>query len=947
MRKTPILTVLFLSLALLISPIAAAIPYTPSYLLVSPRQNESFAYLFLSSESEQKTQFLSLNISSGVDASHPQYTSLLDDTPFQTNGPSAAFVPVIGGHGTIKVYAGDCHKPGQAVVWHFEPNITSPIGNGTWTQILIHGAERTSGGLPGPNYLASGFAYSATNTTDSSVYTFGGMCPFHDQTSQSWVSAANYSRSMTVLEPPESDGNSSYEAATVAHRAPPIAEAGFSLTPLQPAHDITSSGSMLVQQNFLLIGGQTQTAFINMSELAIFSLPEKSWSFVNVHLKQALDTTNLRVRDVPAVEPRSGHSAVLTPDGTKVIIFGGWVGDTNTPAEPQLVVLEIGEMYGGHGPWIWDVPSMTSFGLNSEAGIYGHGATMLPGGVMMVAGGYTISHNSKRSAAGPSSNSQVYLYNVTSNDWVKSYTNPDVQALGAHNSESGSLSSGQKAGLGIGLGLGLPIAVFLVLLGLWLFRRRRSRERRDQYIRKLASGAERAHSGLRPNDMAYQQMRQPGALSPEYPWTANRGYMTRPTWREGDVTPEKTSLLMDVPSFPRQSRYNFGPRNYQWPGHNRDFWRSDTTGTTGDIHPIDERDEYESDAANNAMRPLHGLGVHGHELGDRFDPFAGSPVLAPTYLTSQNFNAGLDKSSGTDIMPVLGLRDKSGCSSPEKDERTSSDLSESSANSIPAKSESLPRPSRSTVFTSLPPSSLPGSGRQSPEKPGSTYSKETCRNSWDSMGLVEKHHSSDSFSTANTTFSQRQAEGEQLLRDSEPVTLPGSPSKARPKTNDWFGSIRRVFTISNKLQRNKEPSSTSVASGIDRSSTVMTLSKPFAGSETNTPTPKRAVSASAELFQRKQGARDWSAGNRPASFQPPKYARDDLALTMEGNEEDDWDVETAAEGRRVQVTFTVPKEKLRVVNATDEDMDAISEKSLSRNNSERIPGAWRASDSTT
>jgi hypothetical protein len=33
------------------------------------------------------------------------------------------------------------------------------------------------------------------------------------------------------------------------------------------------------------------------------------------------------------------------------------------------------------------------------------------------------------------------------------------------------------------------------------------------------------------------------------------------------------------------------------------------------------------------------------------------------------------------------------------------------------------------------------------------------------------------------------------------------------------------------------------------------------------------------------------------------------------NDDEDWDVELAAEGRLVQITYTIPKERLRVVNA--------------------------------
>jgi hypothetical protein len=103
------------------------------------------------------------------------------------------------------------------------------------------------------------------------------------------------------------------------------------------------TGNISVQQNFVLLGGHTQQAFINMSQVALFSLPEQSWAFLAIDQPGSDVTTELAVRTGQTVEPRSGHTAVMTEDGTKIIVFGGWVGDISTPATPQLAVLEVGQ----------------------------------------------------------------------------------------------------------------------------------------------------------------------------------------------------------------------------------------------------------------------------------------------------------------------------------------------------------------------------------------------------------------------------------------------------------------------------------------------------------------------------------------------------------------------------------------------------------------------------
>jgi hypothetical protein len=125
---------------------------------------------------------------------------------------------------------------------------------------------------------------------------------------------------------------------------------------------------------------------------------------------------------------------------------------------------------------------------------------------------------------------------------------------------------------------------------------------------------------------------------------------------------------------------------------------------------------------------------------------------------------------------------------------------------------------------------------------------------------------------------------------------------------------------------------------MDRRSTIL-VSGPTPISNGST-TPRRAVSASAELFRRKQGAKDWNAKKRLSEgpLVMPRGTRDDLFIGAPGylgddetcdEYEDDWDVEGAAEGRSVQMTYTVPREKLRVVNASARDMDNISERSTS------------------
>ncbi|OJJ36709.1 hypothetical protein ASPWEDRAFT_109001 [Aspergillus wentii DTO 134E9] len=937
----------------LIHPVSAVIPYSSSYILPAPRHNESLAYVLRpSSNSDRRTtEFLSLDVSGDVDSASPQYTVLLDETPFQSDGLESSFIPVIDRHGIVKVHAGSCQNDSNlGVVWQFTPDNSSSIGNGTWQKLAVSTADGTTDpNLHGPNFLAAGFTYASTNTTDSFIYTFGGMCPFHDQSGQSWMSAASYSQSMTVLNSLDSSpsANTAYRIATTGHRAPPIPEAGFTITPLQATYAATSTGSTIQQQDFLLTGGQTQQAFINMSELAIFSLPHDSWSFVTVESELDAGKAELALRDTITIEPRSGHTAVLTPDGSKVVVFGGWVGDSTVPASPQLVILEIGMEYGGSGPWTWKIPSTTGSGLAGGAGIYGHGATMLPGGVMMVTGGYSISQSSKRSTARNKQNSQVYFFNTTSNSWDTSYTNPSYQAARASKSNSKS----RKTGLGVGLGLGIPAVTGIAVCG-WLYmKRQKVRRRRDNELRKLALGAQRSHFWGRDDPNMASSIRGPSMRGNDSPisWANSQ----RLSWQDaGEGSAERTGLLLDIPSPTKSSRQSLNNRSRRYSNYS-DLRRSDPVS---DIHPIDEREEDEAVATEDPASPTQQTDQQDLERAE--------------FLTPQSTNIGNRLSiraaaRSMEFRPSLLPQGKNGRSSPDRDNRTPSNLSEASANSSSPDPGVAPEPRSTTLGI---PSSSSNNGRQSPEKPGSAsiHSKETTRSRPDSATIpTDKRYSSDSYSTAQSTFSHRQAEGERLLGEDTdltipfeepnelPLEIPKTPRKVsidlspkvatipKPKTPEWMGSIRRVLSGRKWILSDKDSGIAPIASGVDRRSTVLGSSKASENSENGIGTPRRAVSASAELFRRKQGAKDWAATDRPSGetlFQTARSTRDNVALDglMDAEEDSEWDVEGAAEGRRVQVTFTVPKERLRVVNATAGDMDNVSERSASRSNSGTI-----------
>ncbi|CAK7265865.1 hypothetical protein SEPCBS119000_001736 [Sporothrix epigloea] len=356
----------------------------------------------------------------------------------------------------------------------------------------------------GPCYLGGTTAFSnqiAPDLSNSTVYIYGGMCPTDGATTASsttntevagpssialpdWQSQATYSNQMLKLVP----SSSTYKPSIVPSKGPPVAEAGFTFTPLF-ASQSNFSGAVTQSVNSVLLGGHTETAFVNLSTAAIWSLPEEVWSFISIANPVATGNTELATAEkatglrTSAPESRSGHTAVLSEDGNSLVILGGWVGDVSQAADPQLAILQMGPDYG---QWQWSIPTTQPSGL----GIYGHGAALLPGNVMMVYGGYAINASSpsgelmRRASPGDSS---LTFYNLTNLSWSADYVNPSYKVSSTLPSSSSSTTRTPKIGLGVGLGLGVPITVLILLLLARSCRQQyRERSRRHRAVRALA-----------------------------------------------------------------------------------------------------------------------------------------------------------------------------------------------------------------------------------------------------------------------------------------------------------------------------------------------------------------------------------------------------------------------------------------------------------------------------
>ena len=899
----------------------ATLPYIPTHLLSSPKA-ESILYLIQPpTSSSESAQLLALDINKTLDPTSLPYSTVSPTLPFLDGTQSDnAYTLAIDEGGNILVYTGKCGDTAQgSTLWQFTPSNGSLSTNSTWKELdLTSEGLDENDSLDGANYLASAIAFPSTGNSTSSMYIFGGMCPNSTGlTADNWTQSANYSNTMLTIGPSESSSTAVpvYDLGISSSRGPPIAEAGFSITPLQPTFFDSglNSETQSQNQNFVLLGGHTQQAFINMSQVALYLLPEQSWSFISVDSPPAEPNTDLAARSQTTIDSRSGHTAVLTPDGKRVFVFGGWVGDVTQPADPQLAVLELGLGYGGSGDWQWSVPSQTGAGLPAGAGLYGHGATMLPGDVMMVVGGYQIpaSGGSRRKRANPSVSTTTYLFNTTSNTWITSYSRPVVSA--EHPQPKGASadtdSAAKRAGLGAGLTLGILAIIAVIAIYFWYNRRlKRRRAARENDLRNLAGGAHRLQlsgSGVNGNNQRQSEM-----TTVDWVGETNSYRLAR-----SEPEAERTGLLFEIPSPTRGLRRSLQTRGvYQPTSRNPGF---------STIHPIDERDEYDDNQAH--------VGPSGqHEMLQRedYNILSNVPVLNP-------FNDPLDRSRTPspqspqdrelEIRSWVNdwaaaeaiMHQNAGRLSPDRNERTSSTLSDQSA--------------RSGLSGHSNQYSAGGISRSISQRSAALFSSTPFRSTNDTTPIIHQQNTGqrintdhrrsqslslfpaqrraatpDTFATAETSFSQMQAEGEALL-GRLPDSGEPSPTRSQGRTRGWMGSVRRVLTGAERS------ASTSPENNASASSS------PVKSNYTEGGIPRRAASTGAMLWQKRQGAKDWNV-------EGPEQKREEKGAIDQGTNDEEWDVESAVERRVVQVMFTVPKEKLRVVNSGP---DGDSESTLS------------------
>ena len=910
----------------------ARLPYNPTRILSSPagdHDDHSFYVFQPSAISAFNSRLSLLNVSEPFDIGHLPSTLLFDPLPFAADGKGDPFTPAVEPQGDILVWSGKCQDGARgSQLWRFNGSTESDTAMGGWTMLNTEIDHQIgNGSSQGARFLASAFSFSSSlNTTSAQMYAFGGMCPDADSSAKdTWIQSADYSNTMVTIQPSQNPAPDSFIIGTSAGRGPPIAGAGFTMTPLEPTYSLPPGGddnnsSQHQNQNYILLGGHTAQAFINMSQAAIFSLPEQSWSFLAVDSPSSVTPkVDLAARAPPAVEPRSGHTAVITASGDRMVVFGGWVGDVDTPAQPQLAVLHLGDGYGGNGPWRWSIPPQTGLGPGEGTGLFGHGAVMLPGNVMLIMGGYVIpkGENLQPRRDDPRPNELSYLFNTTSSSWISSYVPPTVNSNPRNltNSPPRGRSHVDKAGLAAGLTFGVLAAIILILLFWWYRRRLKRRHASNTAATEdhLADLGDAETKGPR-SEMSDAKLRG------GYPWARQSPDVCHGS-RESDTDAERTGLLFEIPSPTRGLRRSLHSRGSYQPTPRFDEGRRAHGPST--IHRIDERDEYDEDEANvnsfEKITPSRGTDIF--QSGSVYDYHRDSAErLKNPSLTSSSRAREMEVRNWVSDWAAADvlMHHQAGRVSPDKTDRTSSTLSEQSTRSTISAHSYQPSVSRSISQRSagfFSPKSLALTTEMtravSPleshsDQPSPSHGLSPDQGWSRSLAVLStSQQMKTSGAGANHSFPQLQAESEALLgnyRDASNV----SPTRSKVRPKSWMGSVRRAFTGADR----------SMSTSPQRENS--TMSSPATYHHTEEGIPRRAASASAMLWQKRQGARDWDV---EAEVGGRDGVRDSMAPD---GEDEEWDVESAVERRMVQVMFTVPREKLRVVNGgPDGDSESI------------------------
>ena len=963
------------------------LPYNPTRIFA--RSNSSLAYIFApSSSSSNEARLTALDVGSAFSAANYDLQVISNTLPFLDSGSSTPYTPTIDADGNITVVTGTCSEiASKSEIWRFQPGTDDSSASGTWKQYSTsykQGANNVDYTTPG--YLANGIAFggsTASSAQDPTIYMFGGMCPYNNSTENTWQARADYSNNLLTISPDATQ----YQISLEESRGPPVPQAGTSITGLTPTYGTSASGETTTQQeDFVLLGGNTPDAFINMSQIALFSLPQQSWSFVEV-AQPAGGKADLAIRSTDdTITPRSGHTAVLSENGDSIIMYGGWVGDIDTPAQPQLAILELGSGYGGSGDWRWVVPEQSGENTELGTGLYGHGAVMLPGGVMMVLGGYEITGSplSKRSAQ--TANNRLSLYNTTSRTWLDSYTPP---ASTKEKPSNGPLSNtSAKAGLGAGLGIGAALLVTMVGFYAWYSKRLRSEQedRERALLSASPEGPPMTQSGQplfarRPDGVADVRLDYdlPPPPPPPPPPRDDFHFQRKPI-------PHATGAFIDVPSPTRGLRKSSGGRaQFQAALRQQDQLPAPGIGV---ITPITEASENgdEIESTNGGYRRHRAYGANTVDPFLDPEPAADRlrvhridlasdgtvrrvPTSARARLSTIGSQGAVEQQianwagDGSSTGPFEDRED--GFTSVRGDDRTLSTLTDQSHRSTISMS-SITRTMSTRTGASMMAALAAGTAQRSPRRSSfhersntlesdlSFYSQPSdraqtlasnCRPQAGGAGNRQ------SIISAQTNAPQSQPESDVLLsatrsmdpddpyqRAAQSLTRPKAqqpayrpthpppmPTRRRP---GLLGSLRRALNAVSMSDRSvslgNNPSDPNEQTPRIASSSPTKLTA--SGNRHN---PRRTVSEASALLRQKRGQKDWlqHEGWEPYKDDPAGVDWGEPRSSTEVRQaEGDWDVEGAAGQRDFQVMFSIPKSKLRVVN---DDMDRASLRSAS------------------
>lgn len=238
----------------------------------------------------------------------------------------------------------------------------------------------------------------------------------------------------------------------------PIPEAEFTMT------WIAAEGG---EGKMVMIGGLASNwSWVGMGQVAFFHLPAQTWEFVDVkappHASTGLSSAPGDAADT-FIQSRSGHTAVASADGTRIVVYGGYVGNTTTAATPPMLVLELAT-----ATWAIPEPEKERFGPPPHSSLFGHAAVML-GDAMLITGG-TIVDIVSGTTIRP--NTETYLYNTTSSAWMADY-DPELAGMGRRGDDRPKSSS--KKALAAGLSVGFVTLAALLGLGIWCAKQRQKR----------------------------------------------------------------------------------------------------------------------------------------------------------------------------------------------------------------------------------------------------------------------------------------------------------------------------------------------------------------------------------------------------------------------------------------------------------------------------------------